>query len=387
MKKLVRLIAAGSAILGLALFSGCSKSAGSDTIKIGVLYSTTGNFSVSETPMANAARMAIDEINANGGIKGKKIEPLYTDYGSDPAMAAEKAQQMILKDKVAAIIGTNASNTRLAVIPTIERYNGLLVYNTYYEGEKPSKNLLYTNTIPNQQVAEFMPWMIKKHGAKVYIVGSDYEFPRKSVAFAKDYIAKAGGQILGEEYVPTSETDFSSVINRIKAAKPDWVFSAVAGNGAVPFYKDYRQYGMDPSTVPVAAIASHEGVIKNVGAAAVGCYASFDYFNTIETPENKAFIKKYTELFGTATTVTNLTEGAYHGVYMLAKAIENAKSLSAQDIIAAASGMDFDSPAGTIHMDEKNHHAWLNTYIGQVQEDLTYKIIYKSEKPVQPITD
>lgn len=387
MKKLVRLVAAGAAILGLGLFSGCSKSAGSDTIKIGVLYSTTGNFSVSETPMANAARMAIDEINANGGIKGKKIEPLYTDYGSDPAMAAEKAQQMILKDKVAAIIGTNASNTRLAVIPTIERYNGLLVYNTYYEGEKPSKNLLYTNTIPNQQVAEFMPWMIKKHGAKVYIVGSDYEFPRKSVAFAKDYIAKAGGQVLGEEYVPTSETDFSSVINRIKAAKPDWVFSAVAGNGAVPFYKDYRQYGMDPSTVPVAAIASHEGVIKNVGAAAVGCYASFDYFNTIETPENKAFIKKYTDLFGTATTVTNLTEGAYHGVYMLAKAIENAKSLSAQDIIAAASGMDFDSPAGTIHMDETNHHPWLNTYIGQVQEDLTYKIIFKSEKPVQPITD
>lgn len=387
MKKLVRLVAAGAAILGLGFLSGCSKSAGSDTIKIGVLYSTTGNFSVSETPMANAARMAIDEINANGGIKGKKIEPLYTDYGSDPAMAAEKAQQMILKDKVAAIIGTNASNTRLAVIPTIERYNGLLVYNTYYEGEKPSKNLLYTNTIPNQQVAEFMPWMIKKHGAKVYIVGSDYEFPRKSVAFAKDYIAKAGGQVLGEEYVPTSETDFSSVINRIKAAKPDWVFSAVAGNGAVPFYKDYRQYGMDPSTVPVAAIASHEGVIKNVGAAAVGCYASFDYFNTIETPENKAFIKKYTDLFGTATTVTNLTEGAYHGVYMLAKAIENAKSLSAQDIIAAASGMDFDSPAGTIHMDETNHHAWLNTYIGQVQEDLTYKIIFKSEKPVQPITD
>lgn len=387
MKKLVRLAAAGIALLGLGLFTGCDKASGGDTIKIGILYSTTGNFSISETPMSNAAKMAIDEINAAGGINGKKIQPLYTDYGSDPAMAAEKAQQMILKEKVAAIIGTNASNTRLAVIPTIERYNGLLVYNTYYEGEKPSPNLLYTNTIPNQQVAEFMPWMIKQHGPKVYIVGSDYEFGRKCSSYAKKYALEAGGQVVGEEYVPTSETDFSSVINRIKAASPDWVFSAVAGNGNVPFYKDYNQYGMNPKVTPIASIASHEAAIKNVGAAAVGCYASFDYFNTIPSIENDTFVRKYTELFGSTTTVTNLAEGAYHGVYMLAKAIGNAKSLAAKDIIEAASGMDFDSPAGVIHMDEKNHHAWLHTYIGQVQEDLSYKILYKSEKPVEPITE
>ncbi len=386
MKKLIR--NAAIAMAGLALtfgFAGCEKKSGSSKIKIGVLYSTTGNFSLSETPMQNAARMAIDEINAAGGIKGSLIEPLYVDYGSDPSMAAEKAQQLILKDQVAAIIGTNASNTRLAVIPTIEKYNGLLVYNTYYEGEKPSKNLLYTNTVPNQQVAAYIPWMINNIGKKIYIVGSDYEFPRKSISFAKEYIAKSGGIIVGEDYAPTGETDFSSIVNRIKASGCDVVFSAVAGNSAVPFYKDYSQYGMDPKKVPICGIASHEAAIKSVGKAAVGCYASFDYFNSIDTPENKQFIEKYTSLYGTTTTVTNLAEGAYHGVYMLAKAIENSKSLSSQDIIAAASGLEFDSPAGKLKMDAENHHCWVNSYIGQVQEDLTYKVVASSDGLVAPI--
>lgn len=374
------------AALGFA-FASCDKKSASNTIKIGVLYSTTGNFSISETPMLNAAKMAIEEINAAGGIKGMQIEAIYTDYGSDPAMAAEKAQQMILKEKVTAIVGTNATNTRLAVIPTIERYNGLLVYNTFYEGEKPSKNLIYTNTVPNQQVASFIPWMIENIGKKIYIVGSDYEFPRKTIAFAKEYISKSGGEIVGEEYTPTSETDFSSVVNRIKAANPDCVFCGVAGNSLVPFYKDYSQYGMNPKEVPICAIATHEGTVKNIGQVAVGCYASFDYFNSIDTPENKAFVKKYADTYGTTTTVTNSAEGAYHGVYVLAKALEKAKSFSPEDIIAAAAGMDVETPGGVIHIDEKNHHAWLNTYIGQVQEDLSYKIVSKSDGLVAPIAE
>jgi ABC-type branched-subunit amino acid transport system substrate-binding protein len=367
--------------------TGCQKKSSVKTIKIGILYSTTGNFSLSETPMQNAAKMAVNEINAAGGIKGFQIEPIYVDYGSDPAMAAEKVQQLILKDEVTAIVGTNASNTRLAVIPTIEKYNGLLIYNTFYEGEKPSKNVLYTNTCPNQQVAAYIPWMINNLGPKIYIVGSDYEFPRKTIMYAKEYIAEFGGEIVGEEYTPTSETDFSSVVNRIKASGADCVFSGVAGNSNVPFYKDYVQYGMDPKEVPLCSISSHESAIKAVGQSAIGNYASFDYFNTVDTPESKAFVAKYIETFGTTTTVTNSAEGAYHGVYILAKAIENAKSLSTEDIVAAAAGLEISAPSGNIRMDEENHHCWLNTYIGQVQEDLSYKIIASSDGLVGPIPE
>lgn len=374
---------------------GSEKTGGNDTkvadgnksIKVGVLYSTTGNFSISETPMLNSAKMAIEEINDAGGINGSKIEPVYADYGSDPAMAAEKAQELILKDEVCAIVGTNSSSTRLAVIPTIEQYESLLVYNTFYEGEKPSSNVLYTNTCPSQQIASYIPWIMKNLGKKIYFVGSDYEFPRNSINYAKKLVQANNGEIVGEEYAPSGETEFSSIINKIKEAKPDVVFSAVAGNSNVPFYKAYTQYGMDPSVTPICSIATHEGTAKGIGDAAVGTYSSFSYFNTIDTKENKAFVNKYAEKFGTDTTVTNQTEAAYHGVYVLAAAIEKAGSTKSADIIAAAAGLEVDTPSGKIKMDEKNHHAWLNSYIGKVNKNYTFDIIEKSDGLVKPIIE
>lgn len=370
---------------------GCGKSNENgkigDTIKIGVLYSTTGDFSISETPMLNAAKMAIDEINEKGGIKGTKIEAIYADYGSDPAMAAEKAQELILQDNVCAVVGTNSSSTRLAVIPTIEQYDSVLVYNTFYEGENPSPNVLYTNTCPSQQIEDYIPWIIENLGKKIYFIGSDYEFPKNAIAYAKKVLEENGGEIVGEEYVPTGETDFSSAVNKIKQANPDVVFSAVAGNSNVPFYKAYSQYGMNPETTPICSIAAHEGTVKGIGEAAVGTYSCFSYFNTIGTKESDEFVKKYAELFGTDTTVTNQTEAAYHGVYILAEAIEKAGSLKSEDIIKAAAGLEVDTPAGKIKVDEENHHTWLNTYIGKVKSDLTFEIVKKSDGLVQPVIE
>lgn len=394
MKKIKKLLLLGmSVMVGIATLSGCggeTKSAEKglgDSVKIGVLYSTTGPFSINETPMQNAAKMAIDEINAKGGIKGKKIEAIYMDYGSDPTMAAQKAQELILKDGVCAIVGTNSSATRLAVIPTVEQNDSLLVYNTYYEGEKPSPNVLYTNSVPSQQIEAFIPWIMKNIGKRVFFAGTDYEFPKKSIAIAEKLVQENGGEVVGEEYVPTTQTDFSSMINKIKEAKPDVIFSVVAGNAAVPFYKQYSQYGMDPKQVPICSISTSEATLKGIGDAAIGTYSSFDYFNTIDTPANKEFIKKYQDKFGTDTTVTNQAEGAYHGVYMLAAAIEKADSTVAEDIIKAAGGLEIDTPAGKIKMDESNHHAWLNSYIGKVNDNLTFDIVYKSDGLVKPVAE
>jgi ABC-type branched-subunit amino acid transport system substrate-binding protein len=371
------------------LFFGCKAGKeGSDVLKIGVLYSTTGAFSISETPMLNSALMAIDEINTAGGIKGKKIEAIVCDYGSDPAMAAEKAQKLILEDKVVAIVGTNSSSTRLAVIPTIEEYDSVLVYNTFYEGEAPSPNVIYTNTVPSQQIEAYIPWIVKNLGPKIYFVGSDYEFPRKSIKFAKEMALKFGGEIVGEEYVPTGHTEFSSIINKIKQAAPDVVFSAIAGDSNVPFYKQYKQYGINSSDIPICSIATHEGSAKGMGAeAAAGHYSSFAYFNTIDTPESKAFIQKYGETYGTQTTVTNQTAAAYHGVKLLAAALGKAKSMKSKDIIAAFSGLEIMTPGGMIKMDETNHHAWLNSYIGKINESCTFDIMYKSEGLVKPVAE
>lgn len=355
-----------------------------DTVKIGVLLSTTGDFSLSETPMLNAAKMAVDEINKAGGIDGKQIEPFYVDYGSDPSMAAEKAQELILNDEVSAIVGTNSSSTRLAVIPTIEQYNSLLVYNTFYEGETPSDNLLYTNTCPNQQVDTLVKYMMENLGKKVFFVGSDYEFPRNSIAYAKTLVEELGGEICGEEYVESGATDFSSVVNKIKQENPDVVFSAVAGNSATSFFTDYSQYGMNMEDTPVCSIAAHESAVKSTGEAAVGAYSCFSYYNTLDTEANKTFVEKYEQLYGTDTTLTNSAEKTYASFFMLKEAIEKAGSTDPAAIIDAASGIEFEAPSGTIKMDEKNHHCWLNTYVGKVKEDLTYEIVSQSDGQVEP---
>lgn len=365
-----------------------SESAAGDTVKIGVLYSTTGNFSLSETPMYNASKLAIDEINANGGIAGKQIEPVYADYGSDPAKASEKVQQLILEDKVLLISGSNNSATRLAVEPVVEEQNVALFYNTYYEGEEPSPNVIYTNTVPSQQVYDYIPWMIENFGPKIFCVGSDYVFPQKEIAFAKQRIEECGGELVGEEYAPSGHTEFSSIINKIKAAQPDAVFSAVAGDSVVSFVKQYVQYGMSLEETPMCTIATHEAGVKGIGVdAAQGLYSSFDYFNTLDTPESKAFVEAYQAAFGTDTTVTNLAEGAYHGIYLIKAALEKAENWDTDSIIAACSGLEVETPGGTIKIDETNHHAWLNSYIGRVNSEGTFDIVYKSDGLLEPIAE
>ena len=360
-------------------------------IRIGVLFSTTGAFSISESPMLYAAKMAIDEINASGGINGSLIEPVYGDYGSDPAVAANRARQLIVQDKVMAIVGTNSTSTRLAVKPVIEEHNSLLIYNTYYEGEKPSPNIIYTNTVPSQQIDHFIPWIIRAHRMarpRIYMVGSDYEFPRKSIAYAKMLADRHGGMIVGEEYVPTGHRDFSSIINNIKRARPDAVFSVIAGDSLVPFYRQYYEAGITAADIPIYACATHEGAAMNIGAeAAAGHYASFSYFNTLGTPESDAFVQKYRDLFGTDTVVTNQAASVYHGVYLLKAALEKAASHTTADIIAAFSGLEIDAPVGRVKMDERNHHAWLPSYIGRINENCTFDIVYQSDGPIAPVLE
>lgn len=379
-------------VMAALSLTGCSSnSKGSDTaskeegIKIGVLYSTTGPFSISEKPMLNAAKLAIEEINAAGGIKGKKLIPVYEDYASDPAKATEKIKKLILQDKVVATIGTNSSASRLAVIPEVERNNSVLVYNTYYEGEKPSPNVIYTNTVPSQQIAEYMPWIVKNIGKRVMFVGSDYVFPVNSIKKAKAMLIQAGGEVVGEEYVPLGHTEFSSLINKIKQAKPDVVFSAIAGDSVVPFYKQYQQYGISAKEIPICSIATHEATVKGIGAAAAaGHYSSFDYFQVIDTPESKKFIDAYNKAFNDNTTVTNLAEGAYHGVYLLAKALEKTSDYDGKTLINAFKGLEIDSPQGKIKVDDSNNHTWLQSRIARIKEDGTFEIVYSSKDLVKP---
>ena len=357
-------------------------------LRIGVLSSTTGTFSISESSMLYAAKMAIDEINEAGGINGSPIAPIYSDYGSDPVIAANRARQLIVHDKVAVIVGTNSSLTRLAVKPIIEEYNSILIYSTYYEGETPSPNIIYTNSVLSQQIDHFIPWIIRTHGPRLYIVGSDYEYPYKSIAYAKKIAVRYGGIVVGEEYASTDQKNFTTIINNIKEARPDAVFSVVAGDSLVPFYRQYYEAGITADEIPICACATHEGAAKNIGAqAAAGHYSSFSYFSTLGTPASDAFVAKYTRLFGANTVVTSQAAAVYHGVYLLKAAMEKAASYSTEDIIAAFSGLEIDAPAGRIKIDERNHHAWLPAYIGRINDKCTFDIVYRSDGPIAPVLE
>jgi ABC-type branched-subunit amino acid transport system substrate-binding protein len=357
-------------------------------IRIGVLFSTTGLFSISESSMLYAAKMAIDEINAAGGVNNSPIEPLYVDYGSDPLIVANRARELILQDKVTAIVGTNSTLTRLAVKPIIEEYNSILIYNTYYEGETPSPNIIYTNSVPNQQIELFIPWIIKTFGPRIYMVGSDYEFPHRSIEYAKGLAGRHGGVVAGEEYAPTNHRDFSSIINNIKAARPDAVFSIIAGDSLVPFYRQYYEAGIRAADIPICACATHEGAAINIGAqAAAGHYSGFSYFSTLGTAASDAFVTQYTRLFGSNVVVTNQAASVYHGVYLLKAALERAASFSTEDIIAAFSGLEIDAPAGRIKIDGSNRHAWLPFYIGRINRECTFDIVYRSDAPIAPVLE
>ena len=357
-------------------------------IKIGVMFSTTGTFSISESSMLYAAKMAIDEINFSGGINGSPIVPVYCEYGSDPAIVAHRARQLILQDKVLAIVGANSTLTRLALKPIIEENNSVLIYNTFYEGENPSPNIIYTNSVPSQQIEGFIPWIIKTHGPRIYMVGSDYEFPHKGIEYAKSLIARHGGTVVGEEYAPTGHSNFSSIINNIKEARPDAVFSIIAGDSLIPFYRQYYEAGIRADDIPICACATHEGAAKNIGAeAAAGHYSSFSYFSTLGTPESNAFVEKYSRLFGGSAVVTNQAAAVYHGVYLLKAAMERAASYKAEDIIAAFSGLEIDAPAGRVKIDETNHHAWLPSYFGRINKNCTFDIVYRSNGPIAPVLD
>jgi ABC-type branched-subunit amino acid transport system substrate-binding protein len=358
------------------------------SLRIGVLCSTTGAFSISETAMLYAAKMAIDEINAAGGVNGSRIEPVYSDYGSDPATAANRARQLILSDKVLAIVGTNSTLTRQAVKPIIEEYNSILIYNTYYAGEKPSPNIIYTNSVPSQQIDRFIPWIIETHGPRIYMVGSDYEYPRKGIKYAKLLALRCGGMIVGEEYASIDQGDFSSIISNIRKARPNAVFSIISGDSLVPFYRQYYEAGIRAGDIPICACATHEGAAKNIGAeAAAGHYSSFSYFSTLGTPASDAFVEKYMRLFGDNAVVTNQAAAVYHGVYLLKAAMERAASYETEDIIAAFSGLEIDAPAGRVKIDERNRHAWLPSYIGRINENCTFDIVYRSDGLIAPVLD
>jgi urea transport system substrate-binding protein len=373
----------GGSMMMLGTASGTSLLPGlanaQETVKLGLLHSLSGGFSLPESVMFDAEKLAIEEINAAGGVMGRKIEAVIEDGASDWPTFAEKAKKLLQRDKVAAIIGCYASASRKAVLPVLNQMGGLLYYPTYYEGQEQDKQVIYTSQEATQSVITAIEWMAKQQGKTFFLVGSDYIYPRLCNKIAKPTIARVGGKVVGEEYAPIGHTEFSSIINKIKAAKPDWIYSTVVGNSNVAFYKQLTAAGLDGTKQKLLSTVVSENEIDGIGKEnAIGYYACMGYFQSLKNPQNEKFLKAFKAKFGQDRVIGDPMQCAYNSVYLWKLAAEKAKSFDVPKVIAASSGLEFDAPEGKIRIHATNHHVAKKVRVGRARSDGQFDIVYES---------
>ncbi len=359
----------------------------SDTIKVGILHSLSGTIAIIETSLHNAELLAIEEINAKGGVLGKQIEPVIEDPQSLVQVFAEKSKKLLLDDKVIAVLGCYTSASRQSVLPVFEQYNGLLLYPTLYEAQECSKNVFYTGAVPNQQLDDFVPWIISTLGRKkFYMIGSNYIYPKETNREVKALLEKHGGENVGEEYAPLGHSEFSTIINNIAGSGADVVFSDLVGDSIVAFYKQFKQFGFTADNLPICTPITTEQETAAMGAEnAVGHYTSFNYFQTVDTPENKSFVERYKAKYGKNQVTNAVMEAAYFQTYLLAQAIEKVGNTDTDALIfEGLPGQEFKAPQGPVKIDEKNHHTHLWARIGKAREDGQFDIVWTSKDRIRP---
>ncbi len=365
--------------------------AADDTIKLGVLHSLSGTMAISETSCKDASVLAIDEINAKGGVLGKKLEAVVVDPASNWPLFAEKAKELLVTHKVSAVFGCWTSVSRKSVLPVFEENNGLLFYPVQYEGEEQSLNVFYTAASPNQQLVPAAEYMMNEAGCtKFYLLGTDYVFPRTANKVLKAFFKAKGvpDANVAEEYTPFGHKDYQTIVAKIKEFSKGGkacVLSTINGDSNVPFYKEFANQGLSSSDCPVMAFSVAEDELRAMEVPPlVGHLAAWNYFMSIDTPENKAFISAFQGKFGKDRVTDDPIEAAYYGVYVWKAAVEKAGSFDVDKVRAAVYGLEFDAPGGKKKMDEANQHTYKPVYIGEIKKDGQFKIVWKSKGLVKP---
>jgi urea transport system substrate-binding protein len=361
-----------------------------ETVKIGVLHSLSGTMAISETSCKDATVLAVEEINAKGGVLGKKIEAVVVDPASNWPLFAEKAKELLLTHKVSAVFGCWTSVSRKSVLPVFEENNGLLFYPVQYEGEEQSLNVFYTAASPNQQLVPAAEYMLENGAKKFYLLGTDYVFPRTANKVLKAFLKAKGipDANVMEEYTPFGHKDYQTIVAKIKEFSKGGgacVLSTINGDSNVPFYKEFANQGLTSSECPIMAFSVSEDELRAMEVPPlVGHLAAWNYFMSIDTPENKAFISAFQGKYGKDRVTADPIEAAYYGVYVWKAAVEKAGSFEVDKVRQAIYGLEFDSPSGKKKMDEKNQHTYKPVYIGEIKKDGQFKIVYKSKGLVKP---
>ena len=376
-----------AAALGPSVYAGTAKA--SSEIEVGVMFSLTGGLSIVEKTLADATLLAIEEINAAGGVAGKEIVPIVEDGASDPKTYNEKASKLVLRDRVPTVFGCYTSASRKAVLPVFERRKNLLFYPTYYEGFECSKNVVYTGAVPNQQLSNFIPWIMENLGKKkFFIVGSNYIYPREMAKVSKILIEQGGGEWVADEYLELGHSEWGAMVNRIRESGCDVVLSNVVGDSVIAFYREFINQGLSHDTLPICATVTSEIEIAAMGAEfAAGSYTSFPYFQAIPTEANMSFLDRYRAFVKDDAAVTqHALECSYFQVYLWKQAVEAAGGEATPDTIREGiKGQTFDAPNGRVTIDPENLHAYLTPRIAQWGGDGQGTIIDEYADPIQPL--
>ncbi len=368
-----------------------TKLAVTDTeVTVGQLHSATGTMAISETGSIQAEQLAIDEINAMGGILGRKIKVIKEDGASDWPTFAEKAKKLLINDRCAAVFGCWTSASRKAVLPIFEKENGILYYPTFYEGLEQSKNVIYTGQEATQQILYALDWASKEKKAKTFFfVGSDYIWPRTSMKIARAHIERVAklGKVVGEEYYPLGSTNFGSLMNKIKLQKPDCIFTAVVGGSNVAFYKALKAAGITGDKQLLVTLSVTEDEMTGIGGDNFkGFYSSMKYFQSLDNENNKKFVAAFKAKYGKDAVIGDVTQAAYLGPWLWKAAVEMNKSFDVDKVVAASRTGKIElknAPEGYVRLDP-NHHLWSKSRIAQGLPDGTFKVVSESPQLIKP---
>ncbi|NRB39361.1 MAG: urea ABC transporter substrate-binding protein [Pseudomonadales bacterium] len=354
-------------------------------IKIGVMHSLTGHMAESEKSIVDALLFAVDEINAKGGINGQMIIPIVKDGRSDPDVFVRIAEELILQDEVDVVFGCWTSSCRKSVLPVFEKHNHLLYYSLQYEGLESSNNIIYLGAVPNQNMIPALEWSLSKRGKKIYLVGSDYVFPRAANAVIREQSLQWRGEIVGEQYLPLGAIDFRAIVEDIKKQQPDVIFNTINGHSNLEFFKSLRAAGITASMIPTISFSISEDELSQFkGVDLSGDILVWNYLQGLDNALNKQFVSGFHEKYGSDRRIGNPMVTAYTGLHLWAKAVRKAGSSKAEKVRPFASDLSIHGPGGMIYIEAETHHSWKSVHIARINENNSLESIWDSKVPIAP---
>jgi len=382
------------AAAGLALAGFSVAAQAQDTIKVGVLHSLSGTMAISETTLKDTVLMMVDDVNKKGGLLGKKLEPVVVDPASNWPLFAEKARELISKEKVAVVFGCWTSVSRKSVLPVFEELNGMLFYPVQYEGEESSRNVFYTGAAPNQQAIPAVEYLMGKDGGEVkrwVLAGTDYVYPRTTNKILEAFLKAKGvkQEDIMINYTPFGHSDWQTIVADIKkfgsAGKKTAVVSTINGDANVPFYKELANAGIKASDIPVVAFSVGEEELAGIDTKnLVGHLAAWNYFQSVKDPVNDSFIKQWKGFIKDPKRVTNdPMEATYIGFKMWTQAVLQAGTTDVNAVRQAMYGQKVKAPSGFTSVMNTNHHLSKPVYIGEIRPDGQFNIVWKTKGPVK----